>query len=863
MRRRDIPGLRATSHYRDCNFSAWPGPGAPRPMATGAPAGCRGHRSRWPCASPRVTTRWPRPVATSSRCGARGIRTTSPTAPTGTPSRRWRLTGCWLRWTGTPPDSPTRCSSCTSRRRSRWSASCRCRAATSCTSRWDWPACSASARHRRCPDTAFPGCPGSTSRARPRTRAAGCPATPAGRPPASCWPTGGPSRAPAPPPGGECAAPWLPGGAHDRRRRPGGWPGRPRRPPAAPGPGRPPRPDGHRVSAQLGGRTRRGHLVDRRARRHAVGTPRGALPWRADRCRRPAPGNRDGGDVRGGRPGHLLPLRPVRVRGLSRPHPAGRALPGPARLADDGLAQLGAGRAAHRHAARLPPGAPDRDGGGRLRGVGRRPRPPDGAGRLLDVGPPRAPPARDRHGAADEPRRGAAPRGRADDPPRTAPGPYRRSRLAANRRRRTPARARLDDPRRSARAGGMAGPAGLGGVGRRLEPAGPRGAVHAAPPGPAPMSSRLLRVLSGVSVAGALHAMLNVSLLRRPPVDPPPVRRRVTVVLPVRDEEQHVGACLATLLDQRGVADLRIVVVDDGSTDGTAAVVRAVEDPRVRLLSADTPPPGWLGKPHACAVGAAATGEDGAAADDVLVFVDADVRLFPDAVAGAVAVLEAQNLDLVSPWPRPLADTLPERLVQPLSPWLWATTLPLRLAERSPRPSLAAANGQFLVVTRRAYERAGGHSGVRGEVLEDVALLRAVKRCGGRGGPIDGSRLAPRRVDDGWPGLRDGYTKSLWAAVGNSPAAGLAAAAGLTAVSVLPVLAALRGSRAGVGGAAAGVAGRVASAAATGGRLWPDPLAHPLSVLLLDVLMVRSVIGRRRGTLTWRGRSLDRSGVPR
>jgi hypothetical protein len=195
--------------------------------------------------------------------------------------------------------------------------------------------------------------------------------------------------------------------------------------------------------------------------------------------------------------------------------------------------------------------------------------------------------------------------------------------------------------------------------------------------------------------------------------------------------------------------------------------------------------------------------------------------------------------------------------VQPLSPWLWATTLPLRLAERSPRPSLAAANGQFLVVRRRAYERAGGHAAVRGEVLEDLALLRAVKRAGGSGGPVSGARLASCRMYEGWPALRDGYAKSLWASVGGSPAAGVAAVAVLTGVGVVPAVAALRGSRAGLAGYAAGVAGRAISAAATGGRTWPDPLAHPISLLLLDALMVRSVAGHRRGTLTWRGRSLQ------
>ncbi len=367
------------------------------------------------------------------------------------------------------------------------------------------------------------------------------------------------------------------------------------------------------------------------------------------------------------------------------------------------------------------------------------------------------------------------------------------------------------------------------------------------------MSGRLVRALAGVSVAGALHAALNVALLRRPPADPPPVTRPVTVVVPARNEEQQIGGCLAALLDQRGVPDLCIVVVDDGSTDRTAAVVRAVVDPRVRLVPAPPPPPGWLGKPHACATGVAAA----APADDgVLVFVDADVRLFPDAIAGAVAVLAERGLDLVSPWPRPVAHGVAERLVQPLATWLWATSLPLRVAERSRRPSLAAANGQFLMVGRRGYERAGGHAAVRGEVLEDITLLRAVKRAGGRGVPIDGSRLAACRMYDGWPALRDGYAKSLWATVGGRPAAGVAAAAAMTAVWVVPPLAALRGSRAGLVGWLAGAAGRAVVAAATGGRLWPDPLAHPVSIVLFDVLMARSVVGHRRGTLVWRHRIL-------
>jgi cellulose synthase/poly-beta-1,6-N-acetylglucosamine synthase-like glycosyltransferase len=360
-----------------------------------------------------------------------------------------------------------------------------------------------------------------------------------------------------------------------------------------------------------------------------------------------------------------------------------------------------------------------------------------------------------------------------------------------------------------------------------------------------------VRICAGLSVLGALHAAVNTRLLRRPPALPRAVERRVAVVLPVRDEADQVRACLAAVLDQHGVGDLRVVVVDDGSTDGTAEQVATLLDHRVELLRATPPAAGWLGKPNACAQGAAAAGDV-----DVLVFLDADVRLMPDAIASAVAILDDAGLDLVSPWPRQLTGSAAERLVQPLQQWLWATLLPLRLAERSARPSLAAANGQFLVVRRAAYDRAGGHAAVRGEVIEDVALLRAVKAAGGHGTVVDGATLAACRMYDDWAGVRDGYAKSLWSAVGGRPGAAATAAAVLSAVWLLPPLAALTGSRAGLAGYAAGVLNRAVVAARTGGRVWPDSLAHPLSIALLDVLVARSVAGHRRGTLQWRGRSV-------
>lgn len=363
---------------------------------------------------------------------------------------------------------------------------------------------------------------------------------------------------------------------------------------------------------------------------------------------------------------------------------------------------------------------------------------------------------------------------------------------------------------------------------------------------------KLLTAAAGLATAGTVHAALNARLLRRCPSDPPAVSARVAVLVPARDEAAVIGACLRALTEQRRLTDVAIAVLDDGSRDGTGLLVRAVAetDPRVRLLTGTDPPPGWLGKPHACHQLAAAHPDA-----DWLVFVDADVVLAPHAVAAAVAAAQMYCVDLLCPFPRQRACGVAERLVQPLLAWSWLTLVPLRWAERSTRPSLAVAAGQFLVVRRGAYDRAGTHAAVRGAVLEDLALARAVRRTGGRTTVADGTGLAACRMYDGWAELREGYTKSLWAAFG-SPARAVAVVAVALAVHVAPAAAALTGSRVGWAGYLAAVVGRGVAARRTGSPVWPDAFGHPLSVSTAGWLVLRSLWQRRRGTLTWKERAV-------
>lgn len=382
------------------------------------------------------------------------------------------------------------------------------------------------------------------------------------------------------------------------------------------------------------------------------------------------------------------------------------------------------------------------------------------------------------------------------------------------------------------------------------------------------MSMSTVTVLAAVSAAlaggGFAHSALNLRALRRPEPLPQPVTEKVAVFVPARNEEYRIGGLLRSLRGQEHLRSWTLVVGDDASGDRTAAVVVEATDgwdvARLVRFTDPEPPVGWLGKPWICH-----RLSEHAADATVLVFIDADVRLEPHAIASAVALMRAARLSVVCPYPRQIASTPLQRLVQPLLQWSWATTLPLRIAESSRQPSLTAGNGQFLVVDAAAYRASGGHAEVCGEVLEDIALVRAVKAAGGRGGIVDGSGTAVCRMYDNDRDLVDGYSKSLWSAFG-SPIGATAVCTMLAATYVSPVLVlASWAATAGHTAAAAmpwaaasyllGVANRAVVARRVGGRV-VDSWAHPGSVLAFCWLVWVSFRRRRRGLLQWKGRVL-------
>jgi chlorobactene glucosyltransferase len=238
---------------------------------------------------------------------------------------------------------------------------------------------------------------------------------------------------------------------------------------------------------------------------------------------------------------------------------------------------------------------------------------------------------------------------------------------------------------------------------------------------------------------------------------------RLSVLLPARDEEHNLERLIPGLLAQ-DYADLEIIVYDDESRDNTRDVVQkfASRDGRVRLIHGAGLPPGWLGKNHACHnLARQAHGE-------FLLFLDADTRLSETACRHAVARMTDAHLDLLSVFPRQEMVTLGEKLTVPLMNWILLSLLALPLVRKDPRPVFSAANGQFMLFRAEPYHRFKFHEKFRHEKVEDIAILKDMKRMGMATETLLGGDLVSNRMYGGFLQALEGFAKNLRAFFINS-----------------------------------------------------------------------------------------------
>lgn len=370
------------------------------------------------------------------------------------------------------------------------------------------------------------------------------------------------------------------------------------------------------------------------------------------------------------------------------------------------------------------------------------------------------------------------------------------------------------------------------------------------------------------ALASALADTHSVAPLAPPPAVCPPRAAspaawpRVSVIVPARDEQRHIRRCVESLLAQ-DYPDYEVIVVDDASTDATPALLRWLRQSpsgreRLRVVRVEAPPEGWAGKPYAMHIGA------GLASGAWLLFTDADTCHAPSALRSAVARAEAERADLFTINTAQEHASFWNRALAPMVRMCTAVSYPL-IRVNDPRSRLALANGQFMLARRAFYDWLGGYAAeeLRGAIVDDVALARAVKLSGGRLLMVDGQKLVStamyRSLAEHWGGWsKNAVAASPWGAL---YFALLAPCFPLMTVGPFALLVAglLRRDR------RMSLAGALPVAAALGYRAYADrglaiPLrygwTHPIGGVVFSLILARSFWYRLRGvTVPWRGRS--------
>jgi chlorobactene glucosyltransferase len=338
----------------------------------------------------------------------------------------------------------------------------------------------------------------------------------------------------------------------------------------------------------------------------------------------------------------------------------------------------------------------------------------------------------------------------------------------------------------------------------------------------------------------------------------------VGVVVPARNEERNVGAIVDTVLAQDH-CDLRLVVLNDGSTDRTGAILEGRRDPRLTVLDGgDAPlPEGWLGKAWACQRGAEHL-LSGPHPPNWLLFVDADVVLHPHALSASLGHAERNELAMVSGLGRLIMESFWERVLQPVVAGLIMAGNDLeKINAPGNEDDRPLANGQYILVRRDAYQAVGGHSAVRRDVLDDVGMASAITGAGFPYHLIFMRDLFSCRMYTSLGEIWEGWTKNMYAGMRYSMANLIVVMLFVAWIALAPYLLALWGL----------YTGQMEWLAWGGGisvliqlvRLWldiqvgQDPRygpTQPFAVVLLLVLLGHSGMRAKRGTAAWKGRTV-------
>ncbi len=354
--------------------------------------------------------------------------------------------------------------------------------------------------------------------------------------------------------------------------------------------------------------------------------------------------------------------------------------------------------------------------------------------------------------------------------------------------------------------------------------------------------------LSFLSTAVAFYNLITKPVLRyRPRSENKPL---VSVLIPARNEEKIIERMLYTIMQQT-YRNIEIIVLDDQSEDRTGKIAEYVAhiEPRLRVLTGKKLPDGWTGKNWAChQLSRDARGE-------LLLFIDADVKLAPEAISCAVAQMNEKQSSMLSVFPTQIMQSFGERLVVPLMNWLLLSFLPLRLVAGSSHPKFVAANGQFILINRIEYKTIGGHKAVRDKIVEDMEIARSLKRSGSRIMTLLGGELVSCRMYTGLTDAASGFTKNFYAGFNTSKISFILMLFILLSVFLGPFIAVIE-EELFVYPIILILLNRFFISTGSKQSSFYNILLHPVQMLLMAIIGVRSVEAYTKRQLTWKGRRL-------
>lgn len=322
---------------------------------------------------------------------------------------------------------------------------------------------------------------------------------------------------------------------------------------------------------------------------------------------------------------------------------------------------------------------------------------------------------------------------------------------------------------------------------------------------------------------------------------------RLAVVVPARDEARNIAACVASV-KASDLADVDLVVFDDGSTDGTAELAAGA---RVIRGEGGPLPEGWKGKPWAIQRAMQAVDAEWT------LFLDADVRVHPAALSRALSYAIDNELDLLSGLGKLDMGSFWEKVIQPSVGGLILAGNDLDVVNDPTRPEKVIANGQFILVRTETWRRLGGHELVKDDILDDIGLARAFSSRGGKVRCLFMRELFSCRMYTGFTELWHGWTKNLYAGMHYKIGTVIVLIGFLTLYFLVPPVAVVFDAGHRAGWAAVLVLGQIVRF-----RMdlifGQDPkygLLQPLGAACLIGLLIDSVRRSRGGTIRWKGRT--------